>query len=156
VPIAAGDYWTTRYGLGFTASDGREFGGELQVTAGGFFDGDSIEARSQFDWRASALFTASVTYATAIVDLPNDRDFTTHIGELALTTDLSPRLGMNTLVQYDNESRDLSLQQRLRWIMRPGCDLFVVLGLGWVRGADDVLRPDAQDLAVKLVHTLRF
>ena len=59
-------------------------------------------------------------------------------------------------MQYDSESRNLGMQSRLRWILSPGSDLFVVVGGGWLHGNDDGVRPDEQQATIKFVHTFRF
>jgi hypothetical protein len=70
----------------------------------------------------------------------------------------SPWLAFRNLVQYDTASKDLSLQSRLRWILEPGRELFLVGVLGWDRpqGVDGPLVPEDQEVAVKLVYTIRF
>lgn len=156
VTIFAADYWATRYGTSFSTSEGRAVGVSGSASWGDFFDGQSLNWRLGADWRTSALLILGAEYRSTIADLPGPRDFTTHIAEARVDLHLDPRLSLRNLVQFDNESEDLGFQSRLRWIYAPGSDLFVVLGLGWVRGADEVIRPDTQSVTVKLVHTLRF
>jgi hypothetical protein len=63
---------------------------------------------------------------------------------------------LHNLLQYDNESRNLGFQSRLRWVLEPGSDLFVVVSGGWLDYLDGGMYPHSQDLAIKLVHTFRF
>jgi hypothetical protein len=37
----------------------------------------------------------------------------------------SPRLSFFNVLQYDNRSRDLGWQSRVRWTLQPGNDLYV-------------------------------
>ena len=60
-------------------------------------------------------------------------------------------------VQYDNDSRDLTVQSRLRWIIEPGHDLFLVGVYGWNRERHAApLIPTTQDVTLKVAYTVRF
>jgi hypothetical protein len=155
-PVFAGDYWTSRHGVFVEASEGREVGGFASLSTGDFFDGTSDRIEANVDWRTSALLHLGAGYNTAIVDLGPGRAFTTQIGSGRVDLHLTPQLSVYNLVQFDNESQQLGWQSRLRWIYQPGCDLFVVGGVGWLREEDESLVPTRQSLQVKLVHTLRF
>ena len=155
-PIAVGDYWATRAGLFVLTSEARPWNVVGQCSTGDFFDGRSDEVSLDANWRTSALLHLGVGYDTAHVDLGAGRRFTTQIGSARVDLHLTPQLSVYNFVQFDNESQQLGWQSRLRWIYQPGCDLFVVGGVGWLREEDESLVPTRQSLQVKLVHTLRF
>ena len=71
---------------------------------------------------------------------------------------VSPRLSFSNLVQYDNRSRNLGWQSRVRWTLRPGSDLFVSFNQGWLAEDNGSLRLVTLDtkLAGKLQYTYRF
>ncbi len=156
VTIRAGDYWATRVGASFGTSEGRPVSVNGRASVGDFFDGESTQLRLDAEWRQSALWILGGGWQSAIVNLPGARDFTTQIAEGRVDLHFDPALSLRNLVQFDNESQDLAFQSRLRWIYRPGSDLFLVVGLGWVREPDETLRPETQDATLKVVHTLRF
>jgi hypothetical protein len=78
----------------------------------------------------------------------------------------SPTLAFSSLMQYDNRSRNLGWQTRVRWTPQPGNDLFIAFNQGWIQEED----PDApstgrierrfraQDtkLSAKVQYSLRF
>jgi hypothetical protein len=68
----------------------------------------------------------------------------------------SPDISWKNLVQYDTESEDLGFQSRLRWILAPGQNLFLVGQGGWTRQGLDRFERQDQALAVKLSWSLRF
>jgi hypothetical protein len=59
-------------------------------------------------------------------------------------------------VQYDSDSRELGLQSRLRWRIRPGSDLFVVYNRGFVREEDGTYRGYFDRGSAKVQHTFRW
>ena len=75
--------------------------------------------------------------------------------ELGADINFSPNLSWATLVQFDNESDILGLQSRLRWILKPGNDLFVVINRGWEE-RDDRFRPISNRFTVKFQYTFRL
>ena len=56
------------------------------------------------------------------------RIFTSNIGYTA-----SPRLSFSNLIQYDNRSRNLGWQSRVRWTLQPGNDFFLAFNQGWIQ-----------------------
>ena len=73
---------------------------------------------------------------------------------------VSPDLQLNSFVQYDNESRDVGTNTRLRWTFTPAGELFVVYNHN-VQTIDPVtgLRHWAfasNQLLVKLQYALRY
>jgi len=71
----------------------------------------------------------------------------------------SPNLVLSSFIQYDTESQNLGGNNRLRWTIRPGNDLFIVWNRGWRRlltSRDDLaLLPESEAVAVKLRWTFR-
>jgi hypothetical protein len=80
---------------------------------------------------------------------------------------VSPDLQLNSFVQYDNESRSVGTNTRLRWTFHPLGDLFVVYNHNILREltpADPVLGTAADrrwaftsnELLVKAQYTFRY
>ena len=71
----------------------------------------------------------------------------------------SPTLSFSNLVQYDNRSRNLGWQSRVRWTLQQGNDLFFAFNQGWIEEDDrGNLRFRAQDskLSAKFQYSFRF
>ena len=67
----------------------------------------------------------------------------------------TPDLTWNTLVQYDNVSRQVGVNSRVRWTWRPGNDLFLVLNQGWDYESGRLTKSN-REITVKVAATLRF
>ena len=87
-------------------------------------------------------------------------DFTQNLGQLKLVYAFTPDLILSSFTQYDSESRDLGLNNRLRWTLRPGRDLFVVWNHGWRHPLEShsgtTLTPINDSLVAKLRWTFRW
>jgi hypothetical protein len=70
----------------------------------------------------------------------------------------SPRLAFSNLLQYDNRSRNLGTQARVRWTLRPGDDIYFVFNQGWVREPGEELQFRAMDrkALAKVQYAFRF
>ncbi|OGU07156.1 MAG: hypothetical protein A2W29_08000 [Gemmatimonadetes bacterium RBG_16_66_8] len=67
----------------------------------------------------------------------------------------SPDLQVNSFIQYDNDTRLLGANTRLRWTFHPLGDLFVVYNHN-ARDVGDRLTFDSNQLLVKLQYALRM
>ncbi len=69
----------------------------------------------------------------------------------------TPFIGLTNFVQYDTDSQNIGLQSRLRWILTPGNEFFLVFNQGWQQ--DHLLDrfQNAQTrFRAKLNYTFRF
>ena len=92
------------------------------------------------------------------LDLAEGR-FNADVFRARAATQFSPWLSLANNLQYDTVSRLLGWQLRVRWIQRPGNDLYLVYTHNWrkqaLAGANRLTTLDNR-LATKLVYTLRF
>ena len=153
--IPGAEYWTSRASIDFETSEGRPVVADINFSIGDFYFGESDRIRGSLTWRPSALLSLSGSYNETRGRLPG-RKFVTRIGEARVDFDFTPEVSLRNLLQYDNQSENLGVQSRLRWIVRPGSDLFVVVSGDWQRDEKDSFLPNHQSAAVKLVYTFTF
>ena len=99
---------------------------------GDFFSGNLTRTTISPMLIPSRYLRVSGSYQTVQVRL-DEGSFTTRITEARLDASLSPDVSWRNLAQYDTDSKDLTLQTRLRWILAPGQDLFLLGVYGWNR-----------------------
>ena len=71
----------------------------------------------------------------------------------------NPNLIFTTFIQYDTDSNSVGTNNRLRWTIKPGRDLFVIWDRNWqkiVTSPNLSLVPESDLIAVKLRWTFRF
>ena len=81
--------------------------------------------------------------------------FETFRGRTDLKVNVSPDLTLSSFVQWDNESRTLGTNTRLRWTFSPLGDLFVVYDHN-VTTAGDRWAFEANQLLIKLQYAFRM
>ena len=65
------------------------------------------------------------------------------------------KLSFNSLVQYDNQSEGLGLNNRIRYILKPGRDFFLVFNKGYNR-IGSRFQSFKTEAITKVVWTLQF
>ena len=71
----------------------------------------------------------------------------------------SPNLIVSSFTQYDTESRQVGVNNRVRWTIRPEADLFIVWNRGWKHGIGDEeggFAPLSDQFVVKLRWIFRW
>jgi hypothetical protein len=130
--LPAGEYRFTRFRSNAMSAARRRLSGSVSVGTGSYWSGRADQVTASLSYKLPPRFIASVSTNQTFARLPEGhfiaRIFTSNIGYTA-----SPRLSFSNLIQYDNRSRNLGWQSRIRWTLRPGNDLFVAFNQGWVQ-----------------------
>ena len=152
--IVPGDYQFLRYGLDVSTSEARAVDGFVGLEGGQFYDGHRRDLFLGLDWRPNSLLELGIDYDYRDLDVAGE-DFDVHVGGLGLELVFSPTLSWDNLWQYDDVSKDLGWNSRVRWIVAPGNELFFVVNQSWLADESDFVPLDGQAVA-KLTWTFRF
>ena len=90
-----------------------------------FFGGDRTDIQGSLGVRITSQIAVEGRYTRNDVDLPAG-DFVVDIGSLQLDLALSPELSLRTRTQYNSSTEQWTTSARMRWIYRPGSELFIV------------------------------
>ncbi len=154
VVIDPGEYDFGRARLETSFANARELSGAVSFESGTFYDGLRVDAVASASWRPNAFLNASLSYQRSDVDL-EDGDFVAQIGRARLDLAFDERILWSNFVQVDNDSDTLGVNSRLRWILAPGREFYVVLNPTIAREGDAlVVREEAA--AFKIAWTMRF
>jgi hypothetical protein len=157
VVLAPGEYKTYRTAANFSTASKRRLSGSLTIFGGDFWSGTAEEVSASVSYKVPPWFNLSIRSNQTFAHLP-EGDFTARIHTATLNFSVSPRLSFSNLLQYDNRSRNLSWQSRMRWTLKPGNDLFLSFNQGWINEESSNLRFVAKDtkLSGKFQYTFRF
>ena len=133
--------------------------GSANVERSEFWGGnrDTIDLSGTIRSRGGVALTAN--YQRNDVTLPQG-EFDTNLVRLSGAWNLSPWIAVTGNVQYDDLSNVVGLYARVRWIVQPGNDVFLVWSNNWLY--DDGPLTDSRFTtlssggALKLNYTLRF
>lgn len=163
IDVLAGEYSNWEYQIRTFTASRRLVSLRGGVNLGGFWDGN----RKRFDIDLTLRPTPGLNVTASVerndVELSGG-DFVTNLYRLEGGFDPSPWVGFASQLQYDNVSEIIGLFTRLRWIVRPGNDIYLVYTHNWQDVGDSVL-PDpngggfrtlSRGATLKLNYTYRF
>ncbi len=154
VVIDPGSYHFMRYRLEWAMATKRRVSGQLTWWFGDWYDGtlDQIEARVQI--RPSELVIFDLTATRNIGDVKAG-EFDQQVYGLRALANISPDLQLTSFVQYDDESKEVGTNTRLRWTFSPLGELFVVYNYNVVDELDRWAM-EASQLLVKVQYAVRW
>ena len=130
--LPPGEYRFTRFRSNAASAARRRFTVSASVGTGSYWSGSAEQVTASLGFKLPPRFIASVSTNQTFARLPEGnfitRIFTSNIGYTA-----SPRLSFSNLIQYDNRSRNLGWQSRVRWTLQPGNDFFLSFNQGWIQ-----------------------
>ena len=157
VTLPVGDYPTDRFGAVLSTARKRPLSGSFSISYGDFWSGSAERISASIGYKLPPRFTFSLRSDQTFAHLPQG-DFIARIHTSTINYAVSPRLTFSNLIQYDNRSRNLGWQSRMRWTPKPGNDLFLSFNQGWINEDPGSLRFTAQDtkMSAKFQYTFRF
>ena len=125
-----------------------------RLTAGGFFGGDRLALTPSVTVRVGDTMTTEASWTRNDIELPWG-DFVTNLARLRVSYSFTPRLFVQSLVQYNDRAEIWSANLRFGWLHRANTGLFVVYN-----DTDDIgLRGRAvagRSLVVKISRLIDF
>jgi hypothetical protein len=122
----------------------RAVSGQITWWFGDFYDGKLDEIRARVQIRPSELVVFDLN-ATKNIGRLGAGDFDQQVYSLRAVANFSPDLQLTSLVQYDDESRKVGTNTRLRWTFHPLGELFLVYNYNV---EDRLLDPDSTESSV--------
>ncbi len=135
-------------------SEARPVSASFNLRLGDYYSGTRSGYRGAIDWRPSRFLTAGASYELREIRLAQG-DFDVRIVGARLNLAFTPNLTWNTLLQYDNVSRQVGVNSRIRWTWRPGDDLFLVFNQGWDYDAGRLINSNSE-VTIKAAAAFRF
>jgi len=133
VNLAAGDYRGTEFELEYRSSTNRPVFGELELGYGDYYAGKAFKVGSGLSWRPSKHAQLNLGGGLTSAELTVG-DFDAWTSYLGVRITPNTRLSFNSIVQYDNQSERIGINNRFRYILKSGNDLFFVFNKGLDKG----------------------
>jgi hypothetical protein len=157
--VQAGDYEGWGWSTGFQTAGRRMLSGSADVGPSAFWSGHRDELSLGGTVRPRRGVSLSANYGRNEVRLV-EGDLDTNLVRLSGSWNLNPLTSFTGNVQYDDVSRVVGLFARMRWIVRPGSDVFLVWTHNWRNEADPLgdrqLVTLSRGGAMKVNYSYRF
>ena len=94
---------------------------------GGFYGGDRNSTEVKASYRLAEAFTSDLSWSNNRIELPvTNGDFEVNVAKLRLSYSFSPKILLQTLVQYDDRSDATALNLRFSWLQTANSGLYIV------------------------------
>jgi hypothetical protein len=131
VTIPPGVYRFNRFRVEGQSSPSRPFRAGTTVWFGEFFGGRLTQVSNFVTWtRPSGRLQLEFDAENDLGHLPFG-NFVQRLLQTKVIYAFSPNLILSSFAQYDTESRQVGVNNRIRWTIRPEADLFIVWNRGW-------------------------
>ena len=130
VTIDEGDYRFEQIGAYFESSANSPVIFETGGWYGNYFDGERVTAEAEASIRLSRFWQIDLGTEWSDIALAGG-EFDVLVNSLNFRLTPNRRLSWNTVFQYDNLSEQVGINSRVRYILNPGSDLFVVYNRGF-------------------------
>jgi len=123
--------------------------------AGDFYDGTRGDARVGINWRPNRHWALGTTFQTNCLELQSG-DFTTRVWSMNANYAFNVRWAWLNVAQYDNVSKRIGLNSRLRWWPAQGQVAYLVVNYDWREDARGDFQPFLAETTVKFTYTFRY
>ena len=125
VGVAPGTYDHVETQLVLQTNEAAAVSSRLQFRAGGYFGGDRVEIELPLRIRAGEAFNTELSWTRNAIDLPVG-SFVTNLASARVSYSFSPRLFVQSLVQYNDRADVWSTNFRFGWLQQANTGVFVV------------------------------
>ena len=152
--VPGGDYRFNRAFALLSSTLARPLSAFASIDIGEFYAGKSREYGAGVEWRVNAHAFLATEMTLSQIELPAG-SFDVVVGLARANFAFTPNLSWNTVVQYDNVSQTAGVNSRLKWIVQPGSQIFLVFNYGF-DAEDGRFQTLSTDITTKVVWTFRF
>ncbi len=151
--VPAGEYSHDEAQIVFFTNQGAPYSYSNRITIGGFFGGDRVSMSNTVALRWGEQLTSQLTWRHDNVNLPLG-DFEINLGRARVSFAITPRMLVQTLVQYNDVTDAISTNLRFSWLQGANTGLFVVYNeIDEFGRGRQFLRPD-RSLIIKYSHLI--
>jgi hypothetical protein len=156
IPKAA--YNFASYGFEYSSPSYYPLSVDIGYNFGRFYSGNLREAEIGLSYKFKGYVSLALSANLVRGRLPQG-NFDENVYQLKADFYLSPNLGLMNYIQYDDVSKNLGMNIRLRWQISPGNEVYLVYNKDWERRWDPLSRyryfPLAEYGAIKVQLSIR-
>jgi len=158
VVLPVGSYRFDRFSTAFISPPDRAFRYNLSGSVGTFYDGRLTEVGNGVNWTSGGGRLHLETNLLEDFAHLREGNFVQRLLQMHAAVAFTPDLVVSSYWQYDTDSRQVGINNRVRWSLSPWTDLFVVWNRGWNHPLGDgpgTFAPASNQFVVKLRWTAR-
>ena len=157
VVLPPGDYRFTRWRFEVNTASKRSWKFDNAWWFGSYWSGHASQFSTSFQYKIAPHVLMSAEWDQTFARLQQG-NFVARVFTIRANYSVTPYLTFFNLVQFDNDSRNMGWQSRVRWILKPGNEMFLVFNQGWLQDERGGFKFRAAEtkLSGKFQYTFRF
>ena len=154
VIIPIGNYSNWSHQIEFETANHRKLVYEIELNIEGFWSGNRTEYQNNLTLRPIPGINLNLGYIHSKVNL-NEGNFKTNLIRFLGDFDFSPFISFSSNIQYDDISKQIGMNNRFKYTITPGSDIYFVYNHNWI---DDAGKYTTSSIlgASKITYTHRF
>ncbi len=149
VTVRTGAYNHQEFQFVLMSNANRKFYYQTRTLIGGYFGGNRISSTNRATFRLGDKFNTEGVFNYNRLELP-EGDANVLISGLRLAYSFTPRMFLQSLIQYNNVSNITSVNARFGWLRNANTGLFVVLNI--IKDTDYFDALNNQSITIKYSH----
>ncbi len=148
-------YSYTSFEAKYQSDRRKQFSFNISPSIGQFYNGKKYSISGRLNWRLQPYFQTNIQINYNKIELPDPYP-TASIWLIGPRFDVTfnKRLFWNTLIQYSNQEKSLSVNSRIQWRFAPLSDLFIAYNDNY--NTDTPLSPRFRSINLKLSYWLNL
>ena len=152
--IPIGNYPNWSHQIEFETASHRRIVYEIEINTGGFWSGNRTEYKNNLTLRPLQGINLSIGYIHSLVKL-NEGNFKTNLIRFLGDFDFSPFISFSSNIQYDDVSKQLEMNNRFKYTITPGSDIYFVYNHNWIDQTEG-FKTTSNIGVSKITYTHRF
>ena len=154
VIIPIGNYSNWSHQIELETANHRKLVYEIELNIEGFWSGNRTEYQNNLTLRPIPGINLNLGYIHSKVNL-NEGNFKTNLIRFLGDFDFSPFISFSSNIQYDDISKQIGMNNRFKYTITPGSDIYFVYNHNWI---DDAGKYTTSSIlgASKITYTHRF
>ena len=152
--IPIGNYTNWSHQIEIETANHRKIVYELELISEGFWSGKRTEYQNNLTIRPLEGINLSFGYIYSKVNL-KEGNFKTNLIRILGDFDFSPFISFSSNVQYDDISKQIGMNNRFKYTLTPGSDIYFVYNHNWI-GDKGKYKTTSMLGATKITYTQRF
>ena len=154
--IPAGLYTETNYSANYSTPSHWDWGARVNLSYGDYFTGTRSRYGYSMSWQPNTHLSLDAGFDLTQYDLPEG---TTYVRQLDFDVEIAfnSSVALSTQLEFDNVRREITFNNRLRWNIQPGQDLYLVYNESYLdQTGDSDFTTSETNAAFKFRYTYRF
>jgi len=125
--VPAGEYANPQVNVGVNSPAGKPWRIGFFTNVGGYYNGDRISASPFISYRKDESLSAAFSWGFNRIDLPSaENAFDVNLVQARLGYSFTPKMGVQTLLQYNDANHLLAANVRFSWLRSASSGLYLV------------------------------